>query len=340
MKESIKNIIEPIIGNDAALETIHIDAGTAYITLQVDPARGSALEDIRLSVERAVADHEGIQKAQVVLTAEKKRTQEKAAPDPHGINKVPRLENLPIKKIIVVGSGKGGVGKSTIAANLAVSFKKQGLKVGILDADIYGPSQPTMFGLSGKKPKQKDKRIIPLEKNGIKIMSVGFLVDQSQAVIWRGPMVQTALIQLFRDVKWGDEKKPLDVLIVDLPPGTGDVQLTLAQKVPVDGAVIVSTPQDIAWIDARKAIAMFEKTGVPVLGFIENMSPHICSNCGHEEHIFGHGGAAKEAEKLGVKFLGDIPLSIDLRVSMDKGKPAGLPDGIAETIARASGFLG
>lgn len=314
------------------------DQGQAVVTIEVDPAQGAQLEPLRQKAEKAVRGVDGVAKSSVILTAQRKasapqgrvhgaqRSVEMAAPDPHGMNKNPVL-SLPVKKIIAVASGKGGVGKSTVAVNLAVQLAKNGRKVGLLDADIYGPSVPKLTGLEGLKPDLDDeKKIIPPEVFGMKVMSIGFMVDAQKALVWRGPMVQSALYQLFRDVKWGTEEDKLDVLIVDMPPGTGDAQLTLAQKVPVDGAIIVSTPQDIALLDARKGIEMFETTGVPVLGVVENMSTHICSNCGHEEHIFGHGGAADEARALGVPFLGEIPLHIDIRKSADGGKPVACGD--------------
>ena len=228
-----------------------------------------------------------------------------------------------VKNIICVVSGKGGVGKSTVSANLALALAQGGAAVGLLDADIYGPSVPKMSGLEGQRPQQNEAgKLVPLSAFGLKVMSIGFMLDNEAPLVWRGPMVQTAVYQMLRDVEWGTAEKPLDVLIVDMPPGTGDAQLTLAQKVPVTGAVIVSTPQDIALIDARKAVKMFEKVGVKIFGLIENMSTHVCSNCGHEEHIFGHGGAKSEAEKLGVPFLGEIPLSIGIRKNSDEGKPS------------------
>ena len=248
-------------------------------------------------------------------------TAQKSANDPHGMDKNPKLD-LPIKNIIAVASGKGGVGKSTVALNLAVALAQRGQSVGLLDADIYGPSVPKMSGLEGQRPQQNDAgKLVPLSAHGLKIMSIGFMLQKDAPLVWRGPMVQTAVYQMLRDVAWGTREKPLDVLIVDMPPGTGDAQLTLAQKVPVSGAVIVSTPQDIALIDARKAVAMFRKVNVEILGVIENMSTHICSKCGHEEHIFGHGGARKEAERLGVPFLGEIPLDAEIRKNSDEGRP-------------------
>ncbi|MGB4056978.1 MAG: Mrp/NBP35 family ATP-binding protein [Alphaproteobacteria bacterium] len=290
--------------------------GHVIFMIEVDPARGSKLEPMRQAAEKAAASVRGVKKVTAVLTAQKP-----PANDPHGMDKNPRLE-LPIKNIIAVASGKGGVGKSTVALNLAVALAKAGKRTGLLDADIYGPSVPKMSGLEGQKPEQGvDGKLIPLEAFGLKVMSIGFMLDNEAPLVWRGPMVQTAVYQMLRDVAWGTDQEPLDVLIVDMPPGTGDAQLTLAQKVPVTGAVIVSTPQDIALIDARKAVGMFEKVGVKILGIIENMSTHVCSNCGHEEHIFGHGGARKEAEKLGVPFLGEIPLDIAIREGSDAGRP-------------------
>jgi ATP-binding protein involved in chromosome partitioning len=215
-----------------------------------------------------------------------------------------------------VASGKGGVGKSTTAVNLALALQARGKAVGILDADIYGPSMPKLLGLDGK-PEVLDNRMIPKEKFGIKVMSMGFLVDEDTAMIWRGPMVQSALLQMMRQVDWG----PLDVLVVDMPPGTGDVQLTMAQQVPLAGAVIVSTPQDLALLDAKKGITMFRKVNVPVLGLIENMSTFICPNCQHESPIFGHGGAEREAKRLSIPFLGAVPLEMAIRETSDAGQP-------------------
>src|SRR5476649_2757837 len=225
---------------------------------------------------------------------------------------------MKIKHIIAVASGKGGVGKSTVAVNLALALAAGGAQVGILDADIYGPSQPLMLGLTGQHPSSADgKRINPLQAHGLAAMSIGFLVDPAQAVVWRGPMVTQALSQLLSDTEWGE----LDYLVVDMPPGTGDIQLTLAQRVPVSGAIIVTTPQDIALADARKGLAMFEKVSVPVLGIIENMSVHVCSHCGHIEHIFGAGGGARMAEQYGVRLLGELPLDGQIREETDGGRP-------------------
>jgi ATP-binding protein involved in chromosome partitioning len=223
-----------------------------------------------------------------------------------------------VKNVIAVASGKGGVGKSTVAVNLALAWAAAGARVGILDADIYGPSMPLMLGLTGQHPTSPDgKRVRPLQAHGVSAISVGFLVDAGEAVIWRGPMVTRALMQLINDTEWGD----LDYLVVDMPPGTGDIQLTLAQQVPVAGAVIVTTPQDISLADARKGVAMFQKVSVPVLGIVENMSLHVCSNCGHVEHIFGSGGGARMAKEYQLELLGELPLDIHVREEADGGKP-------------------
>jgi ATP-binding protein involved in chromosome partitioning len=224
-----------------------------------------------------------------------------------------------VKNIIAVASGKGGVGKSTVAVNLALAWAVAGARVGVLDADIYGPSQPIMLGLAGQRPGSPDgKRITPLVAHGVKAMSIGFLVDAAQAVAWRGPMVTQALTQLLNDTDWGE----LDYLVIDMPPGTGDIQLTLAQRVPVAGAVIVTTPQDIALADARRGVAMFEKVSVPVLGVVENMSTHVCSQCGHEEHLFGSGGGARIAQEFKLRLLGKLPLDIHIREEADGGRPS------------------
>jgi ATP-binding protein involved in chromosome partitioning len=223
-----------------------------------------------------------------------------------------------VKNVVAVASGKGGVGKSTTAANLALAWAAQGARVGLLDADIYGPSQPLMMGLVGRKPESPDgKRLTPLRAHGVEVMSIGFMIDAEQPMAWRGPMVTQALTQLLGETNWGE----LDYLVVDMPPGTGDIQLTLAQRVPVSGAVIVTTPQDIALLDARKGLKMFEKVEVRVLGVVENMSVHVCSNCGHVEHVFGSGGGARMAEQYGVQLLGELPLDIRIREDADGGLP-------------------
>ena len=245
------------------------------------------------------------------------------------------LKPLPgVKNIIAVASGKGGVGKSTTAVNLALALAQEGASAGLLDADIYGPSVPQMLGLAGQQPESEDgKSMEPLAAHGLQAMSIGFMIDVDSPMVWRGPMVTQALEQLLRQTNW----KALDYLIVDMPPGTGDTQLTLAQKVPVTGAVIVTTPQDIALIAARKGLKMFEKVGIPILGLVENMSIHICSQCGHEEHVFGHGGAERMAKDYGVELLGALPLELAIREMTDSGKPTvvGAPDSRAAEIYRA-----
>ncbi len=319
----LRDVLDPFSGQDIVslgmVNGVQVDAeGRAVFAIEVAAERAADLEAMRAEAEKAVARIDGIKKVTAVLTAEAeppKRT-------PKTPHEMPKVEEnaLPIRKIIAVASGKGGVGKSTLAANLAVALARSGQKVGLLDADIYGPSQPRMMGLSGQKPGGEKGAIIPLEAHGVKVMSIGFMVEEDSALIWRGPMAQSAMMQLLTDVEWGTTEEPLDVLLIDMPPGTGDIALSLSQKVPVSGAIIVSTPQDIALLDARKGIAMFQKVDVPILGVIENMSTHICTNCGHEEHIFGHGGAKAEAEKLGVPFLGEVPLSMPIRQAADDGQ--------------------
>ena len=323
--------------------------GQVLFMIEVDPKTGPQMEPLRQEAEAVVNELRGVKKVTAVLTAEKVADMPPAndpVPDLHGMSKNPPLK-LPIKNIIAVASGKGGVGKSTIASAIARNLAENSqLKIGLLDADIYGPSQPKLMGLESYKPStSKEEKITPasvkVDNNGhdLKVMSIGFMVDAAKALVWRGPMVQSAIYQLFRDVQWADidekgHEDPLDILVVDMPPGTGDAQLTLAQKVPVTGAIIVSTPQDIALADARKAVEMFQATNVPILGIIENMSTHICTNCGHEEHVFGHGGAREEAEKLDVPFLGELPLSADIRAKSDAGLPTAFPSQIVEKLLK------
>jgi len=256
---------------------------------------------------------------------------------PHAVQ--PDLAPLPrIRNLLAVGSGKGGVGKSTTAVNLAVALAASGLRVGLLDADIYGPSIPTMLGLSGRPDSPDGKSIVPMRAHGVETMSIGFLVEQDTPMIWRGPMATSALTQLLNDTRWGGEDgEGLDILVVDLPPGTGDIQLTLAQKIPVAGALIVTTPQEVATLDARKALKMFEKVHVPVLGLIENMAQHVCSNCGHVEHLFGAGGGERMAAQYGVPLLGALPLDIAIREQGDGGVPvvAAAPDSAVADAYRA-----
>ncbi|MEM7775286.1 MAG: P-loop NTPase [Pseudomonadota bacterium] len=319
-----------------------ISSGKVSLSVSVDPARAQELEPMRQACESVLLQLDGVDAAMVVLTAERATgdggpragggpsrppqgpARGRAAPGPGG--GLRRATGVPgVRHMIAVASGKGGVGKSTTAVNLALALQAQGLTAGILDADIYGPSQPRLLGLSGKPQTATDgKRLRPMEAFGLKVMSMGFLVDEGTPIIWRGPMVVSALNQMMREVDWG----PLDVMVIDMPPGTGDVQLTMAQQVPLAGAVIVSTPQDLALIDARKGLSMFKKVDVPVLGIIENMSYFICPSCGERAEIFGHGGAEHEAGALNVPFLGAVPLHMDIRAKSDLGQPivASAPD--------------
>ena len=303
-----------------ALAGVSLRDSKVFVSIAVDPKQAAGLEPYRRRIEQAVAAIAGVQAAVVALTSERAP---QAQPVPHAPPPGPRAQaargraGVPgVERIIAVASGKGGVGKSTVAANLAVALAQGGWRVGVLDADIYGPSAPRLFGLRGK-PEVVDKRIIPLEAYGLRIMSIGLLVGEETAMIWRGPMVMSAINQLLREVAWGD----LDCLVVDMPPGTGDAQLTMAQAVPLAGAVIVSTPQDLALIDARRGIAMFRKVDVPVLGIVENMSYFACPHCGERTDLFGHGGARAEAERQGAPFLGEAPLALAIRESSDAGRP-------------------
>ncbi len=309
---------------------IFIAKGKVFFSLTVPAEQADRLEPLRKAAEETVCKVPGVEKATVALTAERKGSASappRSAPQPARQAPAGRQSiAVPgVASIVAVASGKGGVGKSTTAVNLALALQQNGLSVGILDADVYGPSVPRLLGLSGKPEMAGDKMIQPMENFGLKAMSMGFMVEEDTPMVWRGPMVSQALTQMLRGVAWGE----LDVLVVDMPPGTGDVQLSLAQQVPMTGAIIVSTPQDLALIDARKGLNMFRKVDVPVLGIIENMSVFVCPDCGAAHSIFGHGGAKQEAAKLGVPFLGEVPLQMAIRETSDSGRPvlASDPDG-------------
>ena len=343
--QALKGVAHPRSGRDIVslgiVQGLQMREGNVQFLLQVDPQEGPQLEPLRQAAEKAVLALPGISSATAILTAHSETPQPARSHQPQGgegrqpqggegrqpqggegrpAAAKPALPGL--RSIVAVGSGKGGVGKSTTAANLALSLRRLGLQVGLLDADIYGPSQPRLLGLSGRPQSPDGKRIVPHRLEGMPVMSIGFLVAEDTAMIWRGPMVQSALMQMLRDVEWGE----LDCLVVDLPPGTGDAQLTLAQQVPLTGAVIVSTPQDLALLDVKKAMAMFRRVDVPILGLVENMSLFICPNCRHETHIFAHGGARAEAEKQAIPFLGEVPLDLAIRESSDAGRPVVLAD--------------
>jgi len=322
------------------VENVLVNDGKVIFSIKIPSERAEELEPLREAAEKAVSGLEGVEKVTAVLTAERVQGSSPVRPAPTtaqagsipppmqgqargGANTAaaPKAGVPGIKSIIAVASGKGGVGKSTTSVNLALGLAAQGLSVGILDADIYGPSMPRMLGITDR-PTAQEKILSPLEGYGLKVMSMGFLVEEDTPMIWRGPMVISALTQMLREVAWGE----LDVLVVDMPPGTGDAQLTMAQQVPLAGAVIVSTPQDIALIDARKGLNMFRKVEVPILGLIENMSTFICPSCGERSDIFGHGGAKEEAKRLGVPFLGEVPLHMDIRTNSDGGTPVTVSD--------------
>ncbi len=338
---ALDQVIDPVSGRSVVQQDmitgLVVRDGHVGFALEVPPARGPQSEPLRAACEAAVARLPGILSVTAVLTAHQ-GPPTPARPTPAH---PPQPQGIPgVAAIIAVASGKGGVGKSTVAVNLALGLSRLGLKVGLLDADIYGPSLPRLLDIR-HKPESDGKKIKPIEKFGLRTMSIGFLVKEDEAMIWRGPMVQSALTQMLNDVLWG----PLDVLVLDMPPGTGDAQLTIAQRAPLKGAVIVSTPQDIALIDAKKGIAMFKKTQVPILGMVENMSVFVCPDCGHAHHIFGHGGARETAEKVGAPFLGEIPLVPRIRETSDAGTPVmvAAPDGpealaflaVAEKVAAA-----
>jgi ATP-binding protein involved in chromosome partitioning len=332
--------------NADVLSAISVTDGKVFFSINVDAAEARAWESVRAQAEAAVRAIPGVSVAMIALTAERKPG---SAPPPQRPGVAPVASHRPpqapaspmskqseipgIAAEIAVASGKGGVGKSTTALNLALGLRDLGLRVGLLDADIYGPSVPRLTGIHEKPELNDDRKMIPIRRFGLAIMSIGFLVEEDTAMIWRGPMVMSAITQMLRDVAWGT----LDILVVDMPPGTGDAQLTLAQNVPLKGAIIISTPQDLSLIDARRGLAMFRKVNVPVLGIVENMSYFQCPNCGTRSDIFGHGGARHEAERLGVPFLGEIPLHISIRVTSDSGTPVveSEPEGGHAAIYRA-----
>jgi ATP-binding protein involved in chromosome partitioning len=341
--------------NADVLSAITVNDGKVFFSINVDAAEARAWESVRAQAEAAVRAIPGVTTAMIALTAERKAGAA-AAPPPHrhahggvppvsshkppqqpgAASPMSKQSEIPgIAAVIAVASGKGGVGKSTTALNLALGLRDLGLRVGLLDADIYGPSVPRLTGIREKPVLNDDKKMIPIKRFGLAIMSIGFLVEEDTAMIWRGPMVMSAITQMLRDVAWGT----LDILVVDMPPGTGDAQLTLAQNVPLKGAIIVSTPQDLSLIDARRGLAMFKKVNVPVLGIVENMSYFQCPHCGAQSDIFGHGGARLEAERLGVPFLGEIPLHMSIRAMSDSGTPVveSEPDGPHAQIYRTIG---
>ena len=325
---ALERVVDPATGGSVVasgmIEGLVVKGGHVGFALEVAASRGRDAEPLRKQCEDAVTALPGILSVTAVLTAHQARPAQAQRPAPQHAATSAQAGIPGVSSIIAVASGKGGVGKSTVAVNLALGLARQGLRVGLLDADIYGPSVPRLLGIREKPGQGENHKLIPIEKFGIRTMSIGFLVDEATPMVWRGPMVQSALTQMMGDVLWA----PLDVLVVDMPPGTGDAQLTMAQRVPLRGAVIVSTPQDLALIDARKAIAMFEKTNVPILGIVENMSTYVCPHCGTEAHIFGHGGARETARKMGTPFLGEIPLVGAIRELSDAGTPiaATLPD--------------
>ncbi len=321
---ALAEIVDPNTGKDfvstKSARNVRIENGSVSLDIELGYPARTQIEPIRKLVSARLRAVPGVEAVKVSVASKIV---------PHAVQRGVKL--VPgVKNIVAVASGKGGVGKSTTAVNLALALVAEGARVGVLDADIYGPSQPMMLGITGRPESLDGKSLEPMTGHGLQAISIGFLIDLDTPMVWRGPMVTQALEQLLKDTRWQD----IDYLVVDMPPGTGDIQLTLAQKVPVTGAIIVTTPQDIALIDARKGLKMFEKVGIPILGIVENMSTHICSNCGHEEHVFGAGGAERMAKEYGVELLGSLPLDISIREQADSGKPTVVadPEGrIAET---------
>ncbi len=325
--QALQTVLDPHTGKDfvttKALKNLSVTEGDVSFDVELGYPAKSQFPALRKALVAAAKTVAGVDNVSVNLSS---KVVSHAAQ--RGVALLPNVKN-----IIAVASGKGGVGKSTTAANLALALAAEGASVGLLDADIYGPSQPTMMGVEGRPESEDGKTMEPLENYGVQVMSIGFLVDKDEAMIWRGPMATQALEQLLRQTNWRD----LDYLIIDMPPGTGDIQLTLSQRVPMTGAVIVTTPQDIALLDAKKGIKMFEKVGVPILGIVENMAVHVCSNCGHTEHIFGVDGGKNMAAEYGMDYLGALPLDINIRLQADSGKPTVVadPDGNVSAIYKA-----
>jgi ATP-binding protein involved in chromosome partitioning len=317
--EALKSVKGPDgkdIVSSGKLSGVVVTSGKVFCSLTVDAAEAQAWESVRKQAEETIKRVPGVVSVLIALTAERKPGAPSAAPPQQPAGRT--VQGVPgVGAIIAVASGKGGVGKSTTAVNLALGLQSLGMKVGIMDADIYGPSMPRLLAIKGKPEIISGRTLRPMEAFGLKVMSIGFLVDEETPMIWRGPMVMSAITQMLREVDWA----PLDILVVDMPPGTGDAQLTLAQQVPLAGAVIVSTPQDLALIDARRGIAMFRRVDVPVLGLVENMSYFMCPHCGERSEIFSHGGARKEADRWGVQFLGEVPLEPQIRETSDAGLP-------------------
>jgi ATP-binding protein involved in chromosome partitioning len=327
VQTQLKQTVDPTTGTDyvagKSIKSIKVSGDDVTVEVVLGYPARSVLDAVRAQIESAVRSLPGVGRVSVEVSFKILRHAVQG-----GVQAVPGVRN-----IVAVASGKGGVGKSTVAVNLALALSAEGANVGILDADIYGPSQPIMLGLQGQSPQSPDKKtLLPMRAHGLQAMSIGFLIDPDQPMVWRGPMVTGALEQLLRDTRWED----LDYLVVDMPPGTGDIQLTLAQKVPVTGAVIVTTPQDIALIDARKGLKMFEKVNIPILGVVENMAIHVCSKCGHAEHIFGEGGGERMARDYNVALLGSLPLDIRIREQADSGRPTVVaePDSHAAQVYR------